>query len=1092
MKCSRCHCENQSTAKFCQECAAPLVRICRRCGGPLPDGAKFCPECAQPADEPSRGVETAHEKTARIPIPAHDGDRRQATVLFADIAGYTQLCSSMDAEHVQAMLNRFYTAMDGTVAAYGGSVIDHAGDGVLAVFGAPVAYGNDPERAVRAALEMHTAAGQIHNASGRPLRLHVGIASGEVVGAVLSGGAMPKYTVTGETVNLAARLDAQAGAGETVLSKSVYDNVSGLVDAEDLGELTVKGFELPIRVYRLRILRYGTADRLPFVGRLAELRQLAGVLDSTQETGRGVAVLIRGDPGIGKSRLVEELLRRAQAQGFLCHVGRILDFGVGKRQAALPAVVSALLGLPTHAPNSDRQAALDLGVETGRIEAAQEALIADLLDLDQREDLQPVFDAMDNATRLRRTSEAVGTLVAKAALDQPRMIVFEDIHWADSFLLGCLAAVTMSTQKVPLVLAMTTRFEGDPLDRSWRAASHGTPLLTIDIGPLRPEEALVMAGGVMETSNRFAMECIQRAEGNPLFLEQLLRNVKESEGANIPPTIQSLVLARMDRLRPADKFALQAASVIGKHFSLEGLRFLIGNEAYRCDVLVATDLIRPEAGDYLFAHALIQEGVYSSLLNSRKRELHAQAAQWYGTHEPTLYAEHLDRAQDPDAARAYLLAAQVEAHRFRFDTALRLVERGGELTPESQLRYEFAMLRGGLLREMARTGESIMAFEQALQSADGDGERRCRALIGVAAGYRVTGAMQEAMTALDEAQPIAERLESWSACSRIHSTRGNLYFAQGKVSACLGQHELALDYARRSGDPQCEALAWSGLGDHAYAEGRMATALRHFKRCVELCRQAGLVRDEIPNLCMIGHCLGWLGEAEQSLLEIRKALSLSNRIGLLQTEVMTLESLAFALVFQGHYAEAEPWAERATIAARQASARRYLAVNHMLMAACRRARDRLDEASELISEAMAISVQTGMGFLGPSLYAVRAGVEKDPTERRRWLREGEALMTTDCLAHARLMFFRDAITISIEDQSWDEALRYAQALEDFVRPEPMLFATLTVARARALVALARRGAESDVIAELMNLREELRRTGFGALTSGIDAALGSV
>ena len=134
--------------------------------------------------------------------------------------------------------------------------------------------------------------------------------------------------------------------------------------------------------------------------------------------------------------------------------------------------------------------------------------------------------------------------------------MFEDIHWASPLLLSCLAALAMATRECPLVLAMTTRFEGDPLDRNWRAASHGTPLLTIDLGPLRPEEARVLAGGVIEASNRFALECIERAEGNPLFLEQLLRNAEESESGSIPPTIQSLVLARMDRLRARDKLAL--------------------------------------------------------------------------------------------------------------------------------------------------------------------------------------------------------------------------------------------------------------------------------------------------------------------------------------------------------------------------------------------------------------------------------------------------------------------------------------------------------------------------------------------------------
>ncbi len=504
-------------------------------------------------------------------------------------------------------------------------MIDHAGDGILAVFGAPVAHGNDTERAVRAAVEMHRAAGQVCDPSGEPLKLHIGVASGEVVAAVMSGGATPKYAVTGDTVNLAARLDALAEPGDTLLSEAAHRSVSNLVDAEDLGEKMVKGFEAPVRVYRVRGLRYRALDRLPFVGRQSELRQLAGVLDNVQETSAGIAVVVRGDPGIGKSRLVEELLQRARPRGFACCVAQVLDFGVGKGQEALPAVAASLLGLPSHASEPVRRSALERELKSGLVAPEHEPFISDLLDLEQRSHTQAIFDAMDNATRARRTAEAVADLVARAAARQPLLIVVEDIHWASPLLLSCLAAMAVATRTCPLVLAMTTRFEGDPLDRHWRAASHATSLLTIDVGPLRPEEARMLAGGVVESSNRFATQCIERAEGNPLFLEQLLRNAAESESGNIPPTIQSLVLARMDRLPPRDKLALQAASVIGKRFTLEGLRALIEDPGYRCDALVTMDLVRPDAGDYLFAHALIQEGVYSSLLNSRKRELHRQS-----------------------------------------------------------------------------------------------------------------------------------------------------------------------------------------------------------------------------------------------------------------------------------------------------------------------------------------------------------------------------------------------------------------------------------------------------------------------------------
>ena len=910
MICPHCAHENALQAKFCQECGHALARSCASCGSSLAEKARFCSNCGTavaPAAAPVAAAPVAPTAT-----PARAGERRQAAVVFADIAGYTQLCAKLDAEHVQALLNRFYAAMDGAVAAFGGIVIDHAGDGVLGVFGAPVAHGNDTERAVRAALAMQAAAAQIvEPVTGHALALHIGITSGEVVAAVLEGGATPKYTVTGDAVNLAARLDALAGPGETLVSAAVQRSVAAQVDAEDLGEKTVKGYATPVRVYRINALRTAAVGRLPFVGRPSELRQLDGVLDTVRETGTGAAILIRGDPGIGKSRLIEELRRRAQVRGCACHIGHVLDFGVGMQQEALPVVMAGLLGLAANASPDQRRAALD--EVRGGLAEEHEAMLRDLLGVEQRPELRTLFDAMDNATRMRRGADACAALAAQAAARQPRLLVFEDIHWGTPLLLGCLAALTIATRHHPVLLAMTSRFEGDPIDRAWRSASHGTPLLTLDIGPLTDAEARRLAGAMVQSSERFATQCIERAEGNPLFLEQLLRNALEAEGSGMPPTIQSLVLARMDRLPARDKLALQAASVIGKRFSLDALRFVLDDAGYGCETLLATDLVRPESADFLFAHALIQEGVYASLLHARKRALHERAAGWYAAREPALHAEHLDRAQRPaEAAQAYLQAAQGEAQRYRYDEALRLAQRGAALSAESGAgpTAALALLQGDLLRELARTDESIAAFEHALTVAGDDGER-CRAWLGIAAGHRVTGDIPRAMQALDGAQAMLAEPGDPGVRSRIHNLRGNLCFAAGEIEACGREHALALAHAQRSNDLEAEALASSGLGDHAYAEGRMLSALRHFRHCVELSRRAGLLRAEIVNTCMVGHCLSWSGDGDAALREIRAAVALSSRLGMPQTEVMALESLGMVLTFRGDFEEAEPWIERA-------------------------------------------------------------------------------------------------------------------------------------------------------------------------------------
>ena len=1009
-------------------------------------------------------------------------------MLFADISGYTALCASMDAEQVQALLSRFYELTDARIAAYGGRVIDHAGDGVVAVFGAPVAFGNDGERAVRAAVELHREAEQLHYGAGESLRLHIGIASGEVVAAVISGGAQPKYAVTGDPVNLAARLDALARSGQTLISDALYATVSQLVDAEELGEVAIKGFDKPQRVWSVRGLRPASAERRPFVGRRNEMRQLIGTLSAVLESGAGAAICVRGEPGIGKTRLIEELRARAAALGYASHTGHALDFGVRKGQDAIPTILTALLQVAGPGDESARRSAVEHGLSDGLIGSDHAVFINDLLDLRQPPELQAMFDAMDNATRTQRSGEAVAAVLKRAAGRQPRLVVVEDVHWAAASALRHLAQLTVAAAEVPVVLVMTSRVEGDPLDKVWRASTHGSALMTIDLGPLRFEEAQVLASGFIEASNRFAASCIERAEGNPLFLEQLLRNAQESETAVIPPTIQSLVLARMDRLELRDKQALQAASVVGKRFAIAAVRYLVGDPRYACDPLIACDLVRPAGSEYLFAHALIQEGVYSSLLHAKKRELHRKAADWFGEQEPILRAEHLDRAGDPEAAEAYLNAATDQAGRSRFDVALQLAERGAQLAIGASLRCALTILRADVLRELGRSRDSIAAFEEAVQLAE-DEAQRCRAWMGVAAGHRVTGDFAAAMEALNQAEPIAQRLQLVADCSRIRHTRGNLYFAQGKVSECHDEHQAALAFARQGGDSECEARALSGLGDVLYAQGRMLTALGYFTRCVELCRQAGFLRVEVPSRIMASHCLLYKNELARAITETQAACDAASKTGLVQSEILAQVSLAMFFINAGRVDEAEQASNRCLSLARSANARRYESEALYILAMLRIPKGDRAGARGQLAESLELARQTGMGFLGGAIFGAMAYAAADPAERRRALEQGEASLREPCVGHCHLWFYWHAIDATLAAEEWDATTRYANALEDYVRSEPLPWALLLAARGRALAAAGMSGPSSDLLMELRRLREQASQAGLGCALPYIDRIL---
>jgi len=653
------------------------------------------------------------------------------------------------------MLGRYFETVDDIIERCGGTIDKHIGDAVMAVFGAPIAHGDEAQRAVRAALEIHAAVPALEPQMGQPLAVHIGIAAGEVMASGLGSARHRTYTVIGQSVNLAARLLQVAGAGETVLDSEVHQRAQRVVRCMAIDDVRVKGIETPLQVWRLIGAAQADAAEAarPLLWRRAELAQLAAVLESCTASRTGSALYVRGEAGIGKSRLVAELQRLATEKGYVCHTGLVLDFGMGHGRDAIREAVAGLLRLSPDATADERRAALERALAHGDCAAEQAPYLADLLDLPQAAATRGLYEAMDNRARQHGRAETVVSLLRAASARAPILATIEDVHWADQVTLDQLAAVTRAVGTMPVVLAMTSRLEGDPLDTAWRASVQPCPLTTIDLGPLRAEEAMELAGELLTTSHRFATQCIERAAGNPLFLEQLLRAADEHE-EHLPATLHSLVLARLDRLPERDRAALRAAAVIGQRFSLPLLRQLANMPDYACDRLLAHALVRLDGDEFLFAHALIRDGVYASLTKARRSELHRTAAAWFADRDPVLRAEHLDRAEMPEAARAYLDAALAQAAALHPEHALALAERGAALAGMPADVMELNMLSGRLRCESGEGKPAVEAYQTALAAAQGAADR-CRALIGIAAGQRLIAGIDAAFAALAEAEPLA-------------------------------------------------------------------------------------------------------------------------------------------------------------------------------------------------------------------------------------------------------------------------------------------------------------------------------------------------
>jgi class 3 adenylate cyclase/tetratricopeptide (TPR) repeat protein len=1014
-------------------------------------------------------------------------------VLFADIAGYTKLSSELGAEETHALLNRYFGAVDGIVESYGGAVDKHMGDNVMAVFGAPVAHDDDPLRAVRAALDIHRRMAALSEDLGYRLQAHVGIANGQVVASGTGSDAHREYTVTGDSVNLASRLQDRAAPGETLVSDTLHRAVSAAVDCEPLGEVAVKGLAGPVPMWRVAALR-DMADqekRGTFVGRQAEVAQFSGVVEACRANGVGQAVVVRGEAGIGKTRLVETFIDIAADRGFASHRGLVLDFGVGKGQDAVRSLVRSLLQILPGGGKALRQTAADRAIDKGLIAGDRRVFLNDLLDLAQPVEERAMYDAMDNATRNDGKRAIVTDLLRGASAASPILVVVEDLHWADPLILTHLAAMANAVADCPALLVMTSRIEGDPLDPTWRAAIGGCPLMTIELGPLRRDEALTLAGAFLDATKQFAQDCIERAGGNPLFLEQLLLNAKIHGEGEVPASIQSLVLARMDRLVPADRRALQAASVIGQRFALDALRRVLDDADYACTGLIEHHLVRPEADDFLFAHALIRDGVYTSLLKATRQELHVRAAKWFADYDLILRAEHLDRADDQDAPKAYLEAAQGQASLYRYDRALELVKRGRDLAKGTKDEFALTSLHGQFLTDVGMVAESLDAYRHALELATDDIDR-CKSWIGIAAGLRLSNESTDALAVLEQAESIAVQHDLTLDLARLHHLRGNLYFPLGKVDACGEAHGKALEFARKAGSAEAEARSLGGMGDAAYVRGRMITAHRHFSNCVQLCREQGFGRIEVANLAMVGWISIYLNELRTALDTLLAAAALSKKVGERRAELNSTSCAITAMYELGDMSRAPPFIERKRELIEHLGARAWEPGIGLHLAQLHETEGRHRQAIDELERSVAMARETSVKFRLPQLLGIMAAATDDPSTRANALKEGEALLQKGSVAHGYLGFYRDAMEACLKSGDWHEVERYAAALEDYTRSEPLPQSDFFIARARVLAAYGRGKRDGATAQELKRLRDEAERVGLKTALPALEKSLTTV
>ncbi len=1035
---------------------------------------------AEPVDGEAFVEEQVAASTANTARQELRPGLRDATIFVARLEGLLETEARLDPEEAHLLSNEFQQRVQSAVLEFGGLADRRVGSNVVAVFGIPHSYGNEAERAARAALMLRDMA------AAKPwpvstLALRIGIAQGQVL---CSGEVFP---LSGRPTHEAHTLAAQAQDGEVLISEEIRQSLGERVSTQRVGA-ALQAHSEPVSAWSLNAIGTDTgATTQPFVGRRPELAMILASLDRCTSSRHGRAIVVRGEAGIGKTRLVDAVRSAALERGVGVHSAQIFDFGQSPGRRPITTLALSLLGIGVDAPAADRKAAVHrmAALRGGNID--QIIFLSDLIDAPLDPELAALEKAMEVATRQRGRTLALAQIIEAAAHRSPQLLIVEDVHWADTDELARLGEIAAVVANCQILFIMTTRPEGDPISASWRARARGCPVTTVDLAPLAEDEAQELAAHYPELSSETIQECIVRAEGYPLFLDQLLRSASAGQHT-LPGSVRSLVLSRADSLSEQDHLALEVAAVLGQRTELAIVRRMIQDEGYEPDKLVATTLVRSDGGELEFAHALFRDAIYESTLKSRRRNLHRTAAEWFASRDLSLHAEHLAAADDDGAAAAYITAAEAERVSLRFENALNLANKASAVAREPVMLHKTSVLLGELLLHLGRTHDALAAYREALDFAL-DQAGHGAAWFGVASALRVMDRYEEALDALERAQSTLGETADAQTRARMSTLHGNLCFPLGRFDACLDAHQQAYEYAQEANTPLELARALGGLGDAHYQRGNLLTARNHFAQCVKEARQHGLIGVLLANLPMLGITQVYCGETPAGHASLQEALEIARRVGDLRSELISVLCLTSGLVLQGKNDERCRLAKQALQLAKQLGARRFHAECLGIVASCLMSTESRAEGLHLVEEGLQLSREMGMSYCGASLLGILARLTSDPAQRAAALAEGEAVLAAGCVSHSYFEFYHHAMEVSIEQSAWQAARRYANDLSKYTADEPLPPTDLQAHRARLLADVGENIITAQTRSDLEALRQRCRQMEAVALIPAIDAAL---
>jgi class 3 adenylate cyclase/tetratricopeptide (TPR) repeat protein len=966
---------------------------CGACRGANPDGTRFCGHCGAAAASSSS-------------VGAQADERRLITALFADISGFTTLADRLETEQLHEVISPVITRLAAVAERYGGTIAKYAGDALLVFFGAPVAVEDHAERALHVALDMHGELARIVptlDADAQGLTLHVGVNTGHVVAGMFGGDGRSEYSILGDATNMAQRLESNAPAGETYVGESTVLLAGERFELESVGELSLKGKPLPVPAWRLVGRRDAGADRehappARLVGRAEELAALRAVVEGDAKSVGGLAAIV-GEPGVGKSRLAEEVRASAEAGGTRWLEARCSPYAAGVAYWPYLDLIRRAFDLsidqdPTVSARLLADALADLDV------AGALPYFARLLALPLPPGAEDV-EALEPSAFRRGLHEAARAVLTALADDAPLVLAIEDLHWCDATSIELTTELAALCATHRMTIHLTSRPEGAPVVDTVMAAVPDVRAATITLRPLGPDDtARLLVELLGDTPSReLVQQVAERTGGNPFFAQELVSSLREARALvhdthgwrvasqdaldRIPTTVEGVLAARMDLLPRAPLAVLQTAAAIGRRVYRPLLEASIDDLA---DVAGALDhLVRngfvdrdPRTADtFVFRHALVVDVAYGRLVRRQRCEVHrriGEAAEvLYGTSDDVveLLARHFRLAEAGVKAAVYLERAASRARRlFANEEASGHLAGAIEIartSPRLESRLPLLVLERADVEDLMGHFDVAEMLYVEVRDATGD----VRAWRGQASVLRRRGDLAGALALIDEAFRT-ETLRD-ADVSPLWLERSRVLFHEGRYHDVIESSQAGLACTDDATGPiAAQLLLQSG---HAHV------SLRRFddaRRPVETARDLFERAGDVSNLAVALRVLGALhsdaGEYDAAASAYHRSLGLAERTGNVEEAIACLVNLGVVALRRGDHDSAIAYTEQALAECERIGHSIGLAVIHVNLADMLLVRGDVDAAFEACRTGLTMASAIGTTWTVADAHRILAAI----------------------------------------------------------------------------------------------------------------------